>query len=93
MSTAIKSNRDLVSELRALGSLCHSQGDFTRAEQHFRLALNLYDTTHTSAHVDATLCLFGLVEVLKQRGKQEEARELEQQYEKMNERRRAGELL
>jgi hypothetical protein len=89
MSIARKTNRDLLSELRALGTLCHTQGDLTRAEQHFRLALNVYETTHQDEHVDAAICLFGLIEVLKQRGLDSEAEQFEQMLENMNERRRS----
>jgi hypothetical protein len=89
MPIARKTNRDLLSELRALGTLCHSQGDLTRAEQHFRLALNLYETSHQDDHVDAAICLFGLVDVLQQGGKTAEAEQFEQLLEKMNASRRA----
>jgi tetratricopeptide (TPR) repeat protein len=90
MSTARRSNADLVSELRALGTLCHSQGDHPRAEQHFRLALSLYETTHPEEHVDAAICLFGLIQVLKETGRNKEAQQFESQLEEMNERRRAA---
>lgn len=89
MLTARKTSPDLVSELRALGTLCHSEGDLNRAEQHFRLALNLYETTHPDEHVDAAICLFGLIDVLKQKGKDSEAEQFELMLENMNERRRS----
>lgn len=89
MSSSRKLNADLVSELRALGTLCHSQGDYPRAEQHFRLALSLYETTHPDEHVDAAICLFGLIQVLKETGRNTEAQQFEAQMESLNERRRA----
>jgi hypothetical protein len=90
MSTvARKPHRDLVFELRALGALCQEQGDLLRAEQHYRAALSLYDSSHQDDHLDATICLFGLVEVLRARGREAEARQFEETLERMNERRRS----
>lgn len=78
-----------MSELRALGSLCRVQGDLKRAEQHFRLALRLYETSFAESHLDAVICLFGLQQVLNETGRSEEAEQLEHVLELMNARRRS----
>jgi len=88
MSNSCRSYIDLISELRALGTMCRLQGDLRRAEQHFRLALSLYDTSFTQSHVDAMICLMELVQVLQQDGRPNEAQQFEHQLELMNARRR-----
>lgn len=89
MSHIRKSSADLISELRALGSMSWHRGDLRRAEQHYRLALNLYDTTFGESHVDAAICLLDLVQVLNESGRYIEAQQLEQQFESLNLRRRS----
>lgn len=76
-------------ELRALGTMCHAQGDFHRAEQHYRLALTLYETNFNDSHTDAAICLIGLVQLLKDSGRLEEAQQFDLQLESMNTRRRS----
>ncbi|HEY9789027.1 MAG TPA: tetratricopeptide repeat protein [Candidatus Obscuribacterales bacterium] len=80
---------NLVNELRALGNVYHYQGDFIRAEQHYRLALSLYESCFPDTHEEALLCLLGLVEILESQNKHEEARNLERGIPAMNARRRA----
>lgn len=79
---------NLVYELRALGNVCHSQGDLVRAEQHYRLALSLYESSFPDRHEDAILCLLGLVQVLDGQGKHTEARQFESTVPALNARRR-----
>jgi hypothetical protein len=78
----------LVNELRALGNVYHFQGDFIRAEQHYRLALSLYESSFPEHHEDALLCLLGLVQVLEGQDRVAEARELESTIPAMNAKRR-----
>ena len=85
-----RSPTTIIDELRALGTLCRAQGDLRRAEQHFRLALNLYETSFQDRHVDAMVCLLGLVQILEIQGKASEARELELRIPNMNARRRGS---
>ena len=80
----------IIDELRALGTLCRAQGDLQRAEQHFRLVLNLYDTSFPDRHIDAMVCLLGLVQILEIQGKTNEAREFELRIPNMNARRRGS---
>ena len=80
---------NLVNELRALGNVYHYQGDFIRAEQHYRLALSLYESCFPDTHEEALLCVFGLIEILNNQNKHEEARLLERHIPAMNARRRA----
>jgi tetratricopeptide (TPR) repeat protein len=80
---------NLVNELRALGNVYHFQGDFVRAEQHYRLALRLYDSSFPDKHEEALLCLFGLVQVLEGQNKHDEAKQLEENIPAMNLRRRS----
>lgn len=79
---------NLVYELRALGNACSFQGDYRRAEQHYRLALSLYETSFPDKHEEALLCLFGLLQVLEGQGKTREARQLESTIPALNARRR-----
>lgn len=79
----------LVNELRALGNVYHQQSDYIRAEQHYRLALSVYETSFPDQHEDAFLSLLGLVAVLERQNKLEEARQWEQSIPVLNARRRA----
>lgn len=88
VSIAGRSYADLMSELRALGTLCRTQGDLRRAEHHYRLALNLYESSFSECHRDAIICLFGLVQLLEDTGRPEEADEFRSMFEAMNIRRR-----
>lgn len=88
--TDARGSTKVIDELRALGTLCRAQGDLIRAEQHFRLALNLYETSFPDRHVDAMVCLLGLVQILETQGKTNEARELETRIPTMNARRRGS---
>jgi hypothetical protein len=78
----------LVNELRALGNVYHFDGDFIRAEQHYRLALSLYESSFPDNHEEALLCLLALVQVLERQQRTAEARELESAIPAMNARRR-----
>jgi hypothetical protein len=82
--------KQLVYELRALGNACYLQSDFHRAEQHYRLALNLYETSFPDMHEEALLCLLGLVHVLEGQGKTSEAQQLEATIPTLNARRRTA---
>jgi hypothetical protein len=88
MSDSGSATKQLVYELRALGNACYLQGDFGRAEQHYRLALNLYETSFPDMHEEALLCLMGLVQVLEVQGKTSEAQQLESSIPTLNARRR-----
>lgn len=89
MSNSCRSYIELISELRALGTMCRLQGDLKRAEQHYRLALSLYDTSFTESHVDAMICLMELVQVLQADNRHSEAEQFEHRLELMNARRRS----
>jgi Tetratricopeptide repeat len=80
---------DLVNELRALGDVYLHQGDLIRSEQHYRLALTLYENSFPDRHEDAMLCVLGLVELLQRKNKNAEAQQLEKTIPAMNARRRA----
>ena len=43
-----------------------------RAEQNFRLAIRLYETSFPDSHSDALACLHGLIELLERQGKVQE---------------------
>ena len=88
MSSTLESQHHLLNELRALGDICESQGDFSRAEEHYKLALSLYETSFPERHVEAMVCLLKLVEILKQQGKSEEAQQLEARIPSFNAQRR-----
>lgn len=88
MSSTLESESDLLNELRALGDLCESQGDFSRAEQHYKLALSLYESSFPERHVEAMVCLLKLLEILRQQGKEDEALQLEERIPSLNARRR-----
>jgi tetratricopeptide (TPR) repeat protein len=79
---------NLVKELQALGNICRHQGDLIRAEQHYRLALSLYETSFPESHVEAILALLGLVQVLENQGRRQEAEQFEKAIPVMNARRR-----
>ncbi len=88
MSSARIIENNLLNELRALGDLCGTQGDYSRAEQHYKLALSLYETSFPERHVDAMLCLLKLVESLQHQGKYQEAHQLEERIPSLNAQRR-----
>lgn len=88
MRIARSSDSNLVDELRALGDLCSTQGDLSRAEQHYRLALNLFESSFPERHIDGMVCLLKLVEILQEQGKLDEAKQLEQRIPALNARRR-----
>jgi hypothetical protein len=73
-----------------MGNICCVQGDLVRAEQHFRLALDLYETSFPDRHTDAMLSLLYLVQVLEWQGRAEEARQAEELIPAMNAKRRAS---
>lgn len=85
-------DNELLTELRGLGDLFRSQGDLKRAEQHYRLALALYDSSFPESHIEATTCLFGLIQVLERLGKQDEAAKFKDMVPKINARRRTNEF-
>jgi hypothetical protein len=91
MYTIRGSDTHLLNELRALGDMCGSQGDFSRAEQHYRLALSLYESSFPERHVDAIVCLLKLVEMLREQGKFNEAQQMEDRIPDLNARRRITE--
>jgi len=93
MSNARVSESCVLDELRALGYMCSTQGDFRRAEQHYHLALRLYETSFPERHVDAMLCLLRLIELLRYQGKDDEAIQLEQRIPALNAQRRVPELI
>lgn len=78
----------LLKELRALGDLCGSQGDFTRAQQHYKLALRVYESSVCERHSDALICLLKLIDILEHESKFDEARRLKQLIPELNARRR-----
>jgi hypothetical protein len=84
MYSARGSQSNLLNELRALGDMCGTQGDFSRAEQHYRLALSLYETSFPERHVEAMVCLLKLVEMLQHQGKHDEAHQLEEKIPSLN---------
>lgn len=84
-----KAETRLLNELLALGKMCADQGDLKRAEQHFRLAINLYETSFLENHVEAMVCLFGLIDVLRRQGKEEDVQVAEDLIQQLNIRRRS----
>ncbi len=90
-SQSAPKDSELLTELRALGDLFRSQGDLKRAEQHYRLALALYESSFPESHVEATTCLFGLIQVLERLGKSDEAAKFKEMIPRLNARRRTNE--
>jgi len=86
---APKAETRLLNELLALGKMCAEQGDLKRAEQHFRLAVNLYETYFMENHVEAMVCLFGLIDVLRRQGKNEDVVAAEELVQRLNIQRRS----
>jgi hypothetical protein len=88
MPGQLTASYNLLKELRAMGSLYASSGNFKRAEAHYKLALKLYETSFPDSHVDAMVCLQGLIEVLEQQGKHEDALKAKNQVPLFNQLRR-----
>ena len=89
--TKLASDSNLLRELSALGKLSSAQGDLRRAEQHFRLALSLYESSFPENHIEAMVCLLGLVRVLERQNRHDEVRLAQEKIQQLNIRRRTPE--